>query len=139
LEALAQATPNVRWQERFAAVRQRLENLLAEIDKAPPVVRLKPGSRMDYSKGKPFTLSFVVTDDYGVKSVTVMARQEGASAYQELPERSTGNNEYTVEVTPEFHGNKTVELYVVALDYSGHPSRLGTPDQPLHIKKRWLF
>jgi serine/threonine-protein kinase len=139
LEALAQATPDARWQERFAAARQRLESLLAELDKAPPVVRLKPGSKMDYSKGKPFTVIFVVTDDYRVKSVTVMARQEGASAYQELPTRSTGNDEYAVEVTPEFHGNKTVELYVVATDYAGHSSRLGTPDQPLHIKKRWLF
>jgi hypothetical protein len=68
-----------------------------------------------------------------------MARQEGAPAYQALPAQSTGNDEYTVEVTPEFHDNKTVELYVVATDYAGHSSRLGTVEQPLRIKKRWLF
>jgi serine/threonine protein kinase len=139
LEALAQVVPDAHWHERFAAARQRLESLLAELDTAPPDVRLKPGSMFHYSKGKPFTLSFVVTDDYRVKSVTVMARQEGTSAYRELAARSTGNDQYTVEITPEFHGNKTVELYVVAMDYSGHSSRLGTADQPLHIKKRWLF
>ena len=76
--------------------------------------------------------------DYRVKSVTVMARQEGASAYQELSAKSTGD-EYSVELSPEVHGNKTVELYVVAMDFSGHPSRLGTPEQPLRFKKRWLF
>jgi len=139
LEALAQVTPDPHWQERFSAARQRLEALLAELDKAPPVVRLKPGSKMDFSKGKPFTVSLVVTDDYRVKSVTVMARQEGATAYQELPAQSTGNDEYSVEITPEVHGNKTIELYVVAMDYAGHPSRLGSPEQPLHFKKRWLF
>jgi len=139
LAALAHVVPDGHWQERFAAARQRLESLLAELDTAPPSVQLKPGSRLNYSKGKPFTLSFVVTDDYRVKSVIVMARPEGASAYQELPARSTGNDEYTIEVTPEFHGNKTVEVYVLALDYAGHSSRLATPDQPLRIKKRWLF
>ncbi|MBZ5587408.1 MAG: protein kinase [Acidobacteriia bacterium] len=139
LEALVQATPDARWQERFAAARLRLESLLAELDKAPPVVRLKPGSKMDYSKGKPYTLSLVVTDDYRVKSVTVMARREGAPTYQELVARNAGGDEYTVEITPEFHGNKTVEVYVVAMDYAGHPSRLGSPDQPLRFKKRWLF
>ena len=139
LEALAQVAPDARWQDRFGAARQRLESLLAELDKAPPVVRLKPVSKMDFSKGKPFTATFVVTDDYRVKSVAVMARQEGAAAYTELPARTGGNDEYTIEVTAEFHGNKTVEVYVVAMDYAGHTSQLGTADQPLHFKKRWLF
>lgn len=139
LDALAQVVPDAHFRERFAAARQRLESLLAQLDTAPPVVRLKPGSKTSYSKGKPFTLSLIVTDDYRVKSVTVMARQEGAPAYQALPAQSTGNDEYTVEVTPEFHDNKTVELYVVATDYAGHSSRLGTGEQPLRIKKRWLF
>ena len=139
LEALDRIKPDAHWQERFAAVHQRLEAMLAELDKAPPVVRLKAGVKMDFSKGKPFTVALVVTDDYRVKSVTVMARQEGAATFQELPATSAGSDEYAVEITPEFHGNKTVELYVVALDYAGHPSRLGSPEQPLHFKKRWLF
>ncbi len=139
LEALVRVVPESHWDERFAAVRQRLESLLARLDTAPPVIRLKPGSKMDYSKGKPATLSFVVTDDYRVKSVRVLARREGAPSYQEVPARSTGNDQYAVEITPEFHGNKTVEIYVVATDYAGHSSRLGSAEQPLHIKKRWLF
>ena len=139
LEALARVVPESHWDGRFAAVRQRLESLLARLDTAPPVIRLRAGSKLDYSKGKAATLPFVVTDDYRVKSVTVLARREGASAYQELPARSTGNDQYAVEITPEFHGNKTVEIYVVATDYAGHSSRLGSAEQPLHVKKRWLF
>ncbi|HQU33022.1 MAG TPA: serine/threonine-protein kinase [Thermoanaerobaculaceae bacterium] len=139
LDALAQVVPDIHWRERFTAARQRLENLLAQLDTAPPVVQLEPGSGKRYSKGKPFNLSVIVTDDYRVKSVTVMARQEGAPAYQALPAQSTGKDEYTVEITPEFHGNKTVELYVVATDYAGHSSQLGTAEQPLRIKKRFLF
>ncbi len=139
LDALAQVVPDASFRERFAAARQRLESLLAQLDTAPPVVRLKPGSKTSYSKGKAFALSLIVTDDYRVKSVTVMARQEGAPAYQALPAPSTGNDEYTVEITPEFHDNKTVELYVVATDFAGHSSQLGTAEQPLRIKKRWLF
>ncbi len=139
LDALTQVVPNAGWRERFTAARQRLEKLLAQLDTAPPVVRLKPGLRTSYSKGKPFSLSVIVTDDYRVKSVTVMARQDGAPAYQELPVQHADGDEYTVEVTPAFHDNKTVELYVVATDYAGHSSQLGTADKPLRFKKRWLF
>ena len=137
LEALGQVTPDERWQERFKAERQRLDALLAELDKAPPAARLKPGLKTDYSKGKPFPVVLVVTDDYLVKSVTVMARQEGAASYQEIPVQSGGGDEYTVEISPEFHGNKTVELYAVATDFAGHTSQLGTPEQPLRFKKKW--
>jgi len=43
------------------------------------------------------------------------------------------------QVTPDFHGNKTVELYVVADDFAGHTTRLGSPEPPLGLKKRGLF
>ncbi len=139
LDALAQVTPDARWQERFGAMKSRLDALLAELDKAAPTIRLKAGLKLDYSRGKPFTVQLLVTDDYRVKSVTLMARTEGAPDYQALPVKSAGGDEYTAEVTPEFHANKTVEFFVVATDFAGHSSRLGGPDQPLKLKKRWLF
>jgi len=61
-----------------------------------------------------------------------MARQE-APPLPELPERSTGNNEYTVEVTPEFHGNKTSSFTSWRWTIRP-PVTARTPDQPLHIK-----
>jgi hypothetical protein len=42
---------------------------------------------------------------------------------------------YTVEVGPDFHGNGTVELYVVATDVSGHEGFLGTPARPLLVER----
>jgi serine/threonine protein kinase len=139
LEALGQVTPEARWQERFTGARLRLEGLLAELDKAPPVVQLKSGFKLSYSKGKTVAVQLVVTDDYRVKSVTLMARPEGGTEYQAMPMAAASGDEYTVEITPEFHGNKTVEFYAIAADYAGHTSRLAGPDQPLRLKKRWLF
>jgi serine/threonine protein kinase len=139
LAVLAKLTPDARWRDRFAASRSRLETLLAQMDKAAPTITLKPGFDLRYSRGKPVTVQVLVTDDYHVKSVTVMARQDGAKEYQALPANAVGGNEYDVEITPAFHDNKTVELYVVATDDSGHISKLGTAEKPLELKKHFLF
>jgi serine/threonine-protein kinase len=139
LEALEQVTPDARWQERFTGTRLRLEGLLSELDKAPPAIQLKPGFKLDYSKGTVVTVPLLVSDDYRVKSVSVMARRDGTSEFHPLPVKATGADQYTVEITPDFHGNKTVELYVVADDFAGHTTRLGSPEQPLRLKKRGLF
>jgi serine/threonine-protein kinase len=139
LAALAALTPDARWSDRFTAARTRLQSLLAEIDKAAPTIRLKPGFELRYPKGKPVNVQLIVTDDYRVASVTVMARQEGAAEFQSLPAKSVGGDEYDVEITPEFHDNKTVQLYVVAADPSGHVAKLGTAEKPLELKKRFLF
>lgn len=139
LEALAQVTPDARWQERFTGARLRLQGLLAELDKAPPTIQLNSGFKLAYSKGTSVTVPLRIADDYRVKSVLVMARREGTSEFHPLPVLAMGGDEYTVEVTPEFHGNKTVDLYVVAIDFVGHTTRLGTPEQPLRLKKRGVF
>jgi serine/threonine protein kinase len=139
LAVLAKLTPDARWRDRFAAARSQLEALLAQMDKAAPTITLKPGFDLRYSRGKPVTVQVLVTDDYHVKSVTVMARQDGAQEYQSLPAKAVGGNEYDVEITPAFHDNKTVELYIVATDDSGHISKLGTAEKPLELKKHFLF
>jgi serine/threonine protein kinase len=139
LEALEQVTPDAHWQERFTGTRLRLEGLLSEIDKAPPSIQLKPAFKLDYSKGTVVTVPLLVSDDYRVKSVSVMARRDGTSEFHPLPVKATGGDQYAVEITPDFHGNKTVELYVVAEDFAGHTTRLGSPEQPLRLKKRGFF
>lgn len=138
LALLAATTPNERWAERFAQTRARLEQLLQQLDVAPPTVELKRGFKLEYEKNKAVVVPLHITDDHGVKSVQFFARVEGSQRYVELPAVNTAGAEYTVEISPGFHQNQTVEIYVAASDHSGHVTRLGTPEAPLKLKrKRW--
>jgi len=138
LALLAATTPNERWAQRFAQTRVRLEQLLQQLDAAPPTVELKRGFKLEYEKNKAVVVPLHVTDDHGVKSVQFFARVEGNQRYVELPAVAAVSGEYTVEISPGFHQNQTVEIYVAASDHSGHVTRLGTPEAPLKLKrKRW--
>lgn len=138
LEELAGARPNRRLAPRFEQTRERLENLLAELDRRPPEVALRGGAEVVYEKGKPARLPLRITDDHGVKSAEGWARAEGGR-FEKVAVRQVSGADYEVEVSPELHGNKTVEVYVVASDHSGHAGQLGSADRPLKIKrKRWI-
>ena len=138
LVLLAAVTPNERWAQRVAQTRARLEQLLQQLDAAPPSVELKPGFKLEYEKNKAVVVPLHITDDHGVKSVQFFARVEGNQRYVELPAVNTAGAEYTVEISPGFHQNRTVEIYVAASDHSGHVTRLGTTEAPLKLKrKRW--
>lgn len=138
LEALAAAEPNRRLASRFEQTRERLEALLAQLDRQPPELSLRGGPEVVYEKGKPARLPLRITDDHGVKSAEVWARAEGGR-FEKIAVRQVSGADYEVEVSPELHGNKTVEVYVVASDHSGHASQLGSADRPLKIKrKRWI-
>ena len=65
-----------------------------------------------------------------------VARRSGCKHDREAIRPAAGVSR---ECPPEFHANKTVEFFAVATDFAGHSSRLGGPDQPLKLKKRWLF
>ncbi len=44
-----------------------------------------------------------------------------------------------MDVPPDLHQNKTVELYVTATDPSGHVGQLGSADHPLKMKRKsWI-
>jgi serine/threonine protein kinase/tetratricopeptide (TPR) repeat protein len=137
IEILEKTTPSGAWLERFDREREKLQTSLAGLDKASPVVQLDPDFKLRYSKGQPVTVQFRVSDDHAVKSVTVMARVEDAKAYQSLAVHAAASGVYTFVVLPEFHQNKTVDFYIVASDYSGHQGKLGSPDQPIELKKHW--
>jgi serine/threonine protein kinase len=139
-EGLAQldgAKPTPRYEARFHEARARLESQLAQLDLHPPVVQLAArAADLDFEKGADIHIPLKITDDYQVKSVTVRVRPEGGT-WTELPCNRSGTD-CTVEVPAAFHQNRTVELYVIATDLSGHKGQLGSPEKPQPIRrKRW--
>ncbi len=52
--------------------------------------------------------------------------------------RRGAGEDWSVEISPEFHHNQTVEFYVTAADYSNHAGSLGSEREPLKLKrKKW--
>ncbi|HKV10949.1 MAG TPA: hypothetical protein VJ725_22610 [Thermoanaerobaculia bacterium] len=138
LETLARARPNRRLAPRFEQVRERLEAQLAQLDRRPPDIALRGGPEIVYEKGKPARIPLRITDDYGVQGIEGWARAEGGR-FEKVTVRQVSGSDYEVEVSPELHGNKTVEVYIVASDRSGHAGQLGSADRPLKVKrKRWI-
>jgi hypothetical protein len=139
LELLRGAPASDKWAARVAAARDRLERLLVDLDKGSPSVQLKAGWKPEYEKGKSALIPLKISDDYGVKTVAVRGRVEGTTTYTDIPVRRAGT-EYTAEVPAAFHKNEAIELYVTAIDASGHAGQLGTAEAPIKVKrKRWLF
>lgn len=139
LELLRGAPASDKWATRLAEARDRLERLLVDLDKGSPSVQLKPGWKPEYEKGKNALIPLKITDDYGVKTVSVRGRAEGTATYTDIPVRRAGT-EYTADVPSAFHKNEPIELYVTATDASGHVGQLGTAEAPIKVKrKRWLF
>lgn len=134
LELLRDVTPTPHLRAQIEEARKRLESQLAQLDQAPPQIVLRDGYLLEYSRGTVVDLSFRVTDDYGIRSVKVMARPPGGRM-RELPLEISRAGYYTVTMQPSFHQNGTVELYVVATDLSGHEGRYGTPDKPLQLTR----
>ncbi|HVS00818.1 MAG TPA: hypothetical protein VMW27_29635 [Thermoanaerobaculia bacterium] len=138
LEMLDDVRPTPHLESRFAEARQRLETQLAKLDQQPPLVVLRDGYYLQYSRGTVANLSFRVTDDYMVRNVKMMARPEGGKM-RELPLEESGGFAYTVEITPDLHRNGTVELYVTATDVSGHVGSLGSREKPLQLTRQQGF
>lgn len=138
LELLAGTLPASRYKERFAGQRQRLEELLARLDAAPPVIALRGGFKLEFEKDKPAAIPLRVTDDLAVKTVECWARPEGGR-YQPLAVRHLAAADYEVEVPRELHQNRDVDFYAVATDPSGHRAALGSREKPLKLKRKgWL-
>jgi len=139
LQALSGLSPGERHRESFRRQRERLEELLARLDASPPSIALGPGFKLEYEKGARIVVPLRITDDLAVKSAECWVRPEGATSYQPLPVRHLSGADYEVDIAPDLHQNRTVELYAAASDNSGHRSLLGSRDQPLKVKRRnWL-
>jgi serine/threonine protein kinase len=138
LELLAASTPNPRYEARFQQARERLAAQLKQLDPAPPTIVLTPGVKLEYKKGEPGTINVRITDDHAVKGARLFARVEGNVQFVELPLRRASGSDYAAEISFSFHQNKTVEFYVLASDYSDHTAQLGSPKEPLKLKrKKW--
>jgi hypothetical protein len=138
LDLLAGAAPGSRYAERFRQQRDRLAAVLARLDSAPPRVALREGSKLEYDKDQPALVRLRVTDDFQVKSVECWARAEGGS-YERIAVAHLSGADYQAAIPVAVHGNKPVELYVIASDLSGHQGTLGTSQQPLKMKRKsWL-
>jgi hypothetical protein len=139
LELLAGANPGARYRERFRRQRERLEELLARLDAAPPSIALRPGFKLEYEKGARIAVPLRITDDLAVKGAECWVRPEGAASYQPVPVRHLSGADYEVDIPPELHQNRTLDLYATASDNSGHRSLLGSREQPLKLKRRtWI-
>lgn len=140
LELLRGAKVSGTREARLAEARGRLERLLVELDREAPIIRLKPGWKAEFEKGKAATVPLHVTDDHAVKTVSAWARIEGGTAYSEVVVRHLAGSDYVMDVPVAFHRNETIELFVTAIDASGHVGRLGRADAPIQVKrKHWLF
>ena len=117
----------------------RLAAQLAELDASPPQVELAPGSELVYRKNHPVTITFRITDDYRVVDTVLMVRAQGSSEYGELPLSGPDGDRYSLEIGPELHQNQNLEIYFEALDVSGHVGRLGSPSEPLLLKRKGLL
>ena len=138
LDSMAGIEPTPHLAPQFAEARKRLEGQLARLDQAPPQVVLRDGFLLDYSRGTVVNLSFRATDDYQVKDVQFLARPKGGKM-RELPLEKSRTGYYTVEISPAFHQNETVDFYVIATDLSGHEGALGSRDKPLQLKRKQGF
>ncbi|HVT59914.1 MAG TPA: hypothetical protein VHR45_16130 [Thermoanaerobaculia bacterium] len=137
LDQMRGVTPTPHLEQRWNDARQRLEEQLARLDALPPIVTLRDGFLLEYSRGSVVTLSFRVTDDYQVKTVKLFAKPAGGR-WREIELRRSGLG-YAVDLPPGFHQNGTVELYVVASDLSGHEGMLGSKEKPLLLRRKQGF
>ena len=138
LKILGTAKPSGAYVERFDELRGRLKSALEARDAQPPRVVLEPGFKLRFKKHQTLVIPFRATDDLGVKAVVANIRRKGERVYHKVPLRHVSGDRWVLELTPELHGNATVELFVVAEDASGHKGVLGTGSRPLKVlRKRW--
>jgi serine/threonine protein kinase len=130
--------PTATFQERYADARSRYQAQLAEMDRATPEVEIASGFELRFKKGQTVRVPLRIKDDYRIASAKAMVRSAARSTYSEIDLQHAQGSSYYLEITPAIHGNKSVHFYVIATDRSGHTGRLGSAEQPLELKKRWL-
>lgn len=135
LEMLLAIKPTPHLAAAIEEARKRLEAQLAQLDQATPVVELRPGFGLEYSRGNPVQLAFRVRDDYEVKSVRMWAKPAGGKMKEMKLDEHIAGGYWSVELPVSYHQNGTVELYVQATDRSGHEGWFGTKDQPIKVTR----
>jgi len=134
LQLLGDVKPSRRYADRIQELRQRLTAQFAQLDRQAPVLVLR-SPEAEYEKGKTATIALRITDDFAVKSAEGWARAEGGQ-YAKVAVRHLSGADYAIDVLPNLHQNKTIELYVTAADLSGHTGQLGSAERPLKVKRK---
>jgi serine/threonine protein kinase len=138
LALLAGAKPTPPYEGRFREAQNRLESQLAQLDSHPPVVQITAAPEaLEFDKGAAVHIPLRITDDFQVKTVTIHVRPEGG-AWTELACNRSGAD-CLVEVPESLHQNKTIELYAVATDLSGHKGQLGSAEKPQLIRRKHWY
>ncbi len=135
LESIRAIKPTPHLAAQIEEARKRLEEQLAVLDQEAPVIELRPGYGLEYSRGNPVELSFRVRDDYGVKSVKMWAKQAGGKMREMSLEEHRSGGYWSIELPVSYHQNETVELYLLATDTSGHEGWFGTKDKPMKLTR----
>jgi hypothetical protein len=135
LEMIRAIKPTPHLAAQIEAARKRLEAQLDQLDQKAPVIELRPGFGLEYSRGNPVELGFRVRDDYQVKSVKMWAKPAGGKMREMTLEEHRGGEYWSVEIPVGFHQNETVELYLLATDLSGHEGWFGTKDAPQKLTR----
>lgn len=139
LAKLDSLDPDSGLEAEVERARTTLRTVLDGMDAQTPVVELAAAVDLGFKKGATLRIPLRVTDDYGVESVVVHARNEADDGYLQIPLEPAGDGLYHFTVTPELHGNKKVFFYVVAGDQGGRTGSLGSEDSPQVIqRKRWF-
>jgi hypothetical protein len=139
LASLAEMTPDSRLQDEYDRARSSLEAQLAEMDADAPTIEIATAIELAFKKNATITVPFKVTDDYRVERVVVHARNEADDGFLQIPLQIGDDGLYHFTVTPEIHGNRNVEFFVVARDHSGHIGRFAAQDSPQTItRKKWF-
>jgi hypothetical protein len=135
LEMMRGLKPTPHLAAPIEAARQRLEAQLAELDRGTPVIELRPGFGLEYSRGTPVELGFRVSDDYQVRSVKLWVKPPGGKMKEMTLEEHLAGGYWSVELPVSYHQNGTVEFYVQATDLSGHEGWFGTKDKPMKVTR----
>ncbi|HSS78373.1 MAG TPA: hypothetical protein VLV54_16715 [Thermoanaerobaculia bacterium] len=137
LQLLADVKPSPHYADRIQDLRQRLKAQFAQLDRQAPVL-VQRNPEAEYEKGKTASILLRITDDFAVKSAEAWVRAEGGQ-YTKIAVRHLSGADYALDVPPDLHQNKTIELYVTAADSSGHTGQLGSAERPLKMKKKGLL
>jgi hypothetical protein len=140
LQLLAGTRPTPKFAERFREAKARLETQAREADAHAPTVNLRgaTANSLTFDKGQTLTVPLRITDDLAVRGVEGWARPEGGR-YTQIPVRQISGADYEMEISPDVHQNKSVDIYLTATDGSGHKGSLGDAAHPIRIKRKGIL
>ena len=124
-----------RYTARFDELKQSVEAQFEAADQQAPTVTLASAADVEYRRNEPITIELLVRDDYAVVRVTLQARR-AKGQFQPVEIQKISADRYRAEIPMSVHANeRNVEIWAEVTDHSGHKTRLGSPEQPIEIRR----